>query len=46
MFCFFMYCHIIFFQIFVGSANIRMACLITGYHDAFGICQIADAGVL
>ncbi len=43
---FFMYGHIISFQIFVGGADIRMTCLITGYHDAFGICQITDAGVL
>lgn len=30
---FFMYGHIISFQIFVGGADIRMTCLITGYHE-------------
>lgn len=46
MFSLLMHCHVCPFQVLVGSRNIRMTRLITGYDDSFSVGQITDTGIL
>ena len=41
-----MHGHTIPLQIFVGGADVRVSCLVTGYHDTFSIGQVTDARIL
>ena len=43
---FFMHGHAVPLQILVGGTDVRVSCLVTGYHDTFSIGQISDAGIL